>query len=74
MRPQQTSQRHMQSECDTFNNRVPVGYEVRYWKGLREGDGKVGKVSYPAQIMGGHTAVVYISGVGAVALTHVEPM
>jgi len=63
----------MQSECDSFNNRCPVGHDVRYWSGAREGEGKVGKVKYPAQILGGHTAVVYIdAGVGAVALTHVE--
>ena len=45
---------------------------VRYWLGLRQGPGQLGTTSTQAQVLGGHTAGVYITGAGFVGLTHVE--
>jgi len=58
-----------------FNARTPVGTSVRYWTGMREGEGKVSTTRTPAHVLGGHTAVVWLEGVsGCVALSHVEPI
>jgi hypothetical protein len=57
-----------------WNDRFPVGTVVRYWTSTRDGVGKVGKTRSEAEVMGGHTAVVWIEGCsGCVALTHVQP-
>ena len=63
-----------QQECDRFNERIPVGTEVEYWRGIREGEGRRGKTRSEAQVLSGHTAVVWIEGCsGCVALSHVKP-
>jgi len=62
----------LQEACDRFNEHFKVGDEVLYWSGPKEGDGKRGVVSYPAQVMGGHSPVVYIKGKGAILLTHIS--
>lgn len=64
----------LERECDEFNARCPVGSQVRYWTGAREGEGRVGRTKHEATVMGGHTAVAWIEGVHSVALTHVEPL
>lgn len=62
-----------QKRCDEFNQKYPVGTRVRYWTGLREGEGRVGKTRSAAEVLSGHTAVVWVEGCrGCVALTHVE--
>lgn len=60
-------------EAAAFNEHVPVGARVRYWRGLREGaPSGEGAVRYPAQEVCG-TASVWIEGCsGCVALSHVE--
>jgi hypothetical protein len=50
---------------------------VRFWTGLKEGDGVLGNTWSPAELLGGHTPVVYVRELsgknrGAIALTHVE--
>jgi hypothetical protein len=62
----------MQAQCNAFNTKNKVGEFVTYWTGVREGEGKVGRIRFQAEVMGGHTPVVYIDGVGSVALSHVE--
>jgi hypothetical protein len=58
-----------------WNKEWPVGKIVRYWTGVREGIGKMGKTRTEAMVLGGHTAVVWIEGYDScVALSHVEPM
>lgn len=54
---------------------LKTGAVVRYWTGVREGPGKIGHVKFDGiyELASGQ-AVVYIVGVGAVALSHVEPM
>lgn len=53
--------------------RLPVlGAPVRYWTGVREGPGTAGVTRTGAEVLGGHTAVLWVEGVaGAIALTHV---
>jgi hypothetical protein len=67
-------------EAENFRLANPVGTRVRYWTGAREGDGRMGYIWHPATVLGGHTAVAWVrvegtdENVGAVALTHVEPI
>lgn len=62
----------LQQQCDQFNARHKVGDTVAYWSGPREGKPREGVIRFGAQIMGGHSAVVYIEGKGAISLSHVE--
>lgn len=58
---------------EAWNGVHPVGTEVVYWPGVRAGCGIVGVTSTEAVLLGGHTAVVWLSGVsGCIALSHVE--
>lgn len=58
-----------------FNQRHPIGTLVRYWKGVREGEGKESTTRSAAQLLEGHTAVVWLDGVsGCIALTHIQPV
>ncbi|TIX28783.1 hypothetical protein [Mesorhizobium sp.] len=68
----QPSGKEMQDACDRFNERHAVGDIIRCWTGLREGEPRERRIRYPACILSGHTAVVYVYGVGAIALTHVK--
>lgn len=63
-----------QADVDAFNETVPVGTLVRYWKMAREGEPSgTSKTSTMASVLSGHTAVVWIEGCsGCVALSHVE--
>lgn len=63
-----------QAEIYRFNASHPVGTEVRFWTGLREGEGKMSKTRTAASVLGGHTAVVWVEDHGAcIALSHIEP-
>ena len=67
-------QKREHAAVDAFNERYPVGTPVRYWTMLREGPGKTGETRSTAQVLSGHTAVVWVTGQpGCIALTHVEP-
>ncbi len=57
---------------DDWNRKHVKGTRVIYWLGLKEGPGRAGITNSPADQLNG-TPVVCIEGVGAVALTHVEP-
>ncbi len=63
-----------QAVCDYFNKANPVGTKVLYWKGVHEGKPSgVAATRSEAQVLGGHTAVVWVHGEPAcIALTHVE--
>lgn len=57
-----------------WNETHPVGTPVTYWPGVREGNGKASRTRTPAQVLNGHTAVVWVDGYSScIALTHVEP-
>jgi hypothetical protein len=59
--------------ADEFNEAHPIGTPVRYWTGWREGDGKTGVTRSEARVLGGHTAVVWVTGESScIALTHVD--
>ena len=65
----------LQKEVDRFNNQFPVGTKVEYWRGIREGEGKIGFIKSRAEILSGHTPVVWIAGCsGCIALSHVRPL
>lgn len=65
--------KQMQDACDRFNARHAVGDTIKCWTGIREGEPVERVVKYPACILSGHTAVVYVTGGGGcVALTHVK--
>lgn len=56
-----------------FNAKAPIGTPVRYWKGLREGDGAEGTVRSEAYVSASGDPVVFIHGCsGYMALSHVE--
>jgi hypothetical protein len=60
---------------DKWNRAFAVGTQIRYWTGAREGIGKTSFTRSTAQLLGGHTAVVWVDGESAcVALSHVEPV
>lgn len=61
-----------EQQAAAFNAAHHVGTPVRYWKGVREGDGVISRTKTPAEVLGGHTAVVWIEDCsGCVALSHV---
>lgn len=52
---------------------IPAGTPVRYWKGFREGEGKIGRTRTAVQFLAGHTPVVWVEGESScIAMTHVE--
>ena len=56
-----------------FNDMFVVGTPVRYWTGAREGTGVLSHTRTPADVLGGHTPMVWVDGHAAcIALTHVE--
>ena len=58
-----------------WNHSFPIGTKVRYWPGAREGRGVESATKTQAEVLGGHTAVVWIEGRGdCIALSHVEPL
>lgn len=62
-----------QAKAEDFNKQYPVGQKVRYWKGLRHGDGEVSRTRTEARVLSGHTAVVWVEGYPAcIALNHIE--
>lgn len=74
-KPRRLTPREKATQVQRFNERYPVGTEVRYWTGVMEGAGQVGKVRAPAEVLQGHTPVAWIEGYAScVALTHVRPV
>lgn len=62
----------MQKQCDDFNARYEVGQPIAFWTGPREGTPThEGRIRFPAEVMGGHTPVVWVEGKGSIALSHV---
>jgi hypothetical protein len=60
-------------EVEIFNARYPVGTKVFYWAGVREGPGTPSKTRTPAQVLSGHTAVVWIEDrPDCISLSHIK--
>lgn len=58
---------------DDFNSLYGVGTWVRYWTGTRQDPARDGQTRSKAELLGGHTPVVWVTGHGAcIALTHVD--
>ena len=73
-RSKRQSPAQMQAVCDAFNAKHVVGGTIRVWPGLIEGEPIAVEIRYPAQILSGHTPVVYVTGGhGCIALSHVAP-
>lgn len=68
----QPTGKEMQAACDRFNERHAVGDTIHCWIGPREGEPVERRIRYPACVMSGHTAVVYVYGAGSIALSHVK--
>jgi hypothetical protein len=70
----QLSPKQVQKMVDDFNNRYKIGDEVLYFpimsKNRPKAPPKQLKTKSEAWILGGHTAVVYLEGVGNVAVSH----
>ena len=62
-----------QQVAERFNEANEVGTRVRYWTMLREGPGVEAETRSKAQLLSGHTPVVWVTDYPAcIALTHVE--
>lgn len=58
---------------DRWNAKYSIQTPVRYWTGIREGEGKYSTTRTEAQLLSGHTAVVWVvAEPGCIALSHVE--
>jgi hypothetical protein len=67
----------LEALCATWNSRHPVGTFVRYYRRIhpREDLAGVFRTRSAAQVLSGHTAVVWLEGVsGCVCLDAVEPV
>ncbi|MFY9293299.1 MAG: hypothetical protein WAP03_21760 [Methylorubrum rhodinum] len=63
----------MQAQCEAFNAKHRVGDTIHVWPGPIEGEPVPVKIRFPAQVLGGHTPVVYVTGGhGCIALSHVN--
>lgn len=65
----------MQQACDQFNGRYCLNDEVTAYTGLIGENPKRAWITSKAEVLGGHTPVVYVIGEahGAIALTHISP-
>jgi len=63
-----------QKEADLFNARFEVGSAVEY-REVKDGAGKLYVTRTPAEVLSGHTAVVWLEGKsGCVAVSHCLPV
>jgi len=63
---------NQQKLVEAFNCKYPVGTAVEYWN-LPWSERKRSKTRTPAQLLSGHTAVVWLEGESSCwALSHVE--
>ncbi len=71
MRPQTTAA--LQKKCDQFNARFPVGQCVSVRKD--GGEGMITKTITEAQVLSGHSAVIWLDGIrGCYLLDRVTPL
>lgn len=70
-RPKRKSEAQLQSECDAWNQRHPEGVLVSYESIIGGGESHRGKSLGPAQVVGGHSAAIWLEGKsGYVDLEH----
>lgn len=76
MRPRQKTLAQLQADCDAFNAKHPVGNTVQYFREMHPRRNYMGtfRICGKAEVMGGHTAVVWLSGKsGCVAIDACAP-
>ena len=67
----------MKARCPTaaeWNEKHPIGTEVTFWPGAREGDGRISKTRSSAWDVCGQPVVLVKGYAGGIALTHVVPL
>ncbi len=63
----------LQRQCDDFNQRYPVGQRVSVRKD--SGEAIVTATREPAEVLGGHSAVIWLEGItGCYLLARVSPI
>jgi len=63
-----------QIEVDAFNAIMGVGDPIDYWEILGEGDPKRYTTRAPAEVLSGHTAVVWVNEKsGCLSISHCLP-
>lgn len=73
--PVPMSQTDIQEVVTDFNRDNMIGAHVQYWTGFREGRGKFSTTRTAAELLSGHTPVVWVADeASCIALTHVEPV
>lgn len=69
--PKRPSAAQLQKQCDRWNAKNPVGTLVSYEEIVGEGETHRGASTTEAQVLGGHTAVIWLEGKsGCVCLEH----
>ncbi len=72
MTPNCKSAKALEQEVRAFNNRFRVGDEVDYYEVIETGQCKRYRTRTPAEVLSGHTAVVWLEGKsGCVCCDHV---
>lgn len=70
-RPKRPNAAQLQRQCDNWNAKHPVGTLVSYEEIVGEGETHRGASATEAQILGGHSAVIWLEGKsGCVCLEH----
>jgi hypothetical protein len=68
---QKPNLKKLEQEVAAFNRRFAVGAEVDYFEVIGDGKAKRLRTRTPAQVLGGHTAVVWLEGKsGCVCCSH----
>ncbi len=63
----------LREACDLFNARYRVGDVIDVWLGAAEGRTEERVISAPAETLGSHAAIVYVTTApGCIALSHVK--
>lgn len=69
--PKRPNSAELQKQCDAWNAAHPEGTEVSYESIVGQGETHRGKSISEAQVMGGHSAVIWLEGKsGCVSLDH----
>jgi hypothetical protein len=72
-RPRRKTPAELQKQCDIWNRACPIGTLVQYHPVIGEAAYRLRKTSSPAQVLSGHTAVIWLEDErGCVALDAVE--
>jgi len=70
--PKRKTPEQLQAQCDAWNARHPEGTQIAFENIRGQGATHKGKTTSEAQVMGGHSAVIWFDGkAGAVSLDHI---